>query len=258
MGVTGAAVATTLGRGTGVAYLIVTLLRRKKRLEIRARHLRLVPAAMRSMLRISINASFQTLVETASWLGLVRILSGFGSAALAGYTIAIRVAIFALLPSWGLSNAAATLVGQNLGAREPDRAERSVTLIAGYNVLFLALVGLALAAVPGPIVRLFTDDANVIPVATECLRTVALGFLFYGYGMVAIQAFNGAGDTATPLWVNLGCFWLFKIPFAYLLAHSFGLGPRGVFIAITAAYTAQAFSAGLLFRRGTWKTRVLA
>lgn len=258
MGVLGAGVATTISRGVGVAYQLFTLIRGRGRLALARKHLVLRMSLMVEVVRLAATASLQTLIETASWLGLVRILASFGSAALAGYTIAMRVAIFAMLPAWGLAMSAATLVGQNLGANEPERAERSVSTIAKYNVSFLGGVGVILAVIPGPIVSVFTTDAAVAPYAADSLRIVALGFFFFGYGMVAVQAFNGAGDTTTPLLVNIACFWMFKIPMAYLLARSFGMGPRGVFIAIAAAYTFQAVVAGLLFRRGRWKTMTIA
>jgi putative MATE family efflux protein len=257
MGVVGAAVATTVSRGVGVAYQLFTLARGRGRLVLARKHFVLRMSLMREILRLAAAASLQTLIETASWLGLVRILSTFGSAALAGYTIAMRVAIFAMLPSWGLAMSASTLVGQNLGAGEPERAERSVATVARYNVAFLGSVGLLLAAFPGPIVSIFTSDAAIAPYAAESLRIVALGFLFFGYGMVAVQAFNGAGDTTTPLLVNLASFWLFKIPLAYVLSRVMGMGPRGVFVSIAAAYSLQAIVAGLLFRRGRWKTVVV-
>jgi Na+-driven multidrug efflux pump len=210
---------------------------------------------MVALLRLAGNATLQTLIETASWLGLVRILAGFGSAALAGYTIAIRLAIFALLPSWGMANAAATLVGQNLGAGKPDRAERSVWITALYNFLFLGAIGVLFASLPEPIVRWFTTEPDVVPIAVDCLRIVALGFVFFAYGMVMVQSFNGAGDTTTPTLINLVCFWMIKIPLAYFLASAVGMGPRGVLIAITCAYCTQTVAALLLFRRGRWKTK---
>jgi Na+-driven multidrug efflux pump len=192
-------------------------------------------------------------IETTSWVGLVRILADFGSAALAGYTIAIRVAIFALLPSEGMANAAATLVGQNLGAGRADRAERSVWVVGLYNFLFLGLVSIGFLTLSGPIVRVFTSDPAVMAYGVDCLQIIALGFFFFAYGMVIVQAFNGAGDTATPTLLYLVCFWAFKIPAAYVLAIPAGLGPGGVFVAITAAYSALALGGVICFRQGRWK-----
>lgn len=255
LGVFGAAVATTLGRGIGVAYQLSLLLRRSGRLQVHWHHLRPHADVQKSLINLSSTGTLQALLETASWLGLVRILSTFGSVALAGYTIAMRVAMFVLLPSWGLSNAAATLVGQNLGASKPERAERAVWVVGAYNFVFLGLVGLVLTLAPQPILRFFAEDPAELAIASNCLRIVALGFLFYAYGMVLVQAFNGAGDTRTPTILNLCCFWFFKIPIAYVLALSFGLGPNGVFIAITCAYSALALLALWLFRRGRWKTQ---
>jgi len=255
MGVAGAAVATTVSRGIGVAYQVSMLKRGRSRLAIRARHLRPRPKLIVEIFRLSSTASLQVLIETASWLGLVRILSSFGSQALAGYTIAMRVVTFALLPSWGLANAAATLVGQNLGASEPERAERSVRAIARYNILFLGTIGAVFALAPHVVVRLFTHDGEVATYGADCLRIVAVGFVVFAYGMVMLQAFNGAGDTITPMLVNLGSFWFVKIPIAYVLADVLGLGPRGVFFAITLAYSAQSIVSAVLFRRGRWKTK---
>lgn len=255
MGVTGAAVATTIGRGSGVLYQMAALSRGGGHFTLGRRHLHFDLPVTLHLLRISGIGVLQTLIESASWLGLVRILAGFGSAALAGYTIAIRVAIFALLPSFGFANAAATLVGQNLGAGQPERAERSVWTAAFYNFVFLGTVSVAFVTLPGPIVRFFSSDPAVIAFGVDCLRIVALGFLFYAYGFVVAQAFNGAGDTTTPMLLNFFCFWLFKIPAAYLLAVTAGLGPRGVFISITAAYSTLAVAGGVLFRRGRWKNR---
>ena len=255
MGVTGAAVATTIGRSIGVVYQLALLFSRSGRLQLRLGHLVPQRQVIEGLLRVSSTGTFQTLLETASWLGLVRILSTFGSLALAGYTIAMRIAIFALLPSFGMANAAATLVGQNLGAGKPDRAARAVWVVGFYNFLFLGVVGVFFTAFPEPIARFFTSEPAELAYAVSCLRIVALGFLFYAYGMVLVQAFNGAGDTRTPTLLNLLCFWFFKIPAAYALALSFGLGPNGVFISITAAYSLLAVLAVLLFRRGNWKTQ---
>jgi len=192
-----------------------------------------------------------------SWIGLVRILSTFGSAALAGYTIAIRVVIFALLPSWGLSNAAATMVGQGLGAKKPERAEQAVWIAANYNAVFLTVVGVIFYVGANFLVGLFTGEADVATFAVSCLRIVSLGFPLYAYGMVLTQSFNGAGDTWTPTWLNLLCFWLWEIPLAWALAHVLGFGPRGVFISITVAFCTLALASAAIFKRGRWKLRVV-
>ncbi|MEP6692726.1 MAG: MATE family efflux transporter [Gemmatimonadaceae bacterium] len=255
LGVVGAAVATNIGRGTGVLFALSRLMHSGSRVGIRRRHLALDPAVMLRMLRLSASGTLQVLIGSASWIGLIRIVSSFGSAALAGYTIGIRVILFALLPSWGLSNAAATMVGQGLGAKKPDRAERAVWIAASYNVLFLGIVGLVFVVLARPIVTVFTRDPAVQPFAIDCLRYVASGFLFYAYGMVITQSFNGAGDTQTPTLLNLFIFWLFEIPLAYALSVSIGLGARGVFIAIPVAFSALAVASALIFRRGTWKLK---
>jgi putative MATE family efflux protein len=255
MGVAGAAVGTNIGRGIGIAYQLVSLLRAGRRITIVPRQLRFHPGKALTLLRLGATATLQTLIETLSWAALVRLLATFGSAALAGYTIAMRIAIFALLPAWGMSNAAATLVGQNLGAGQPERAERSVWLVGLYNLGFLGAVGLLFVLLPEPIVRAFTTDREVVWVGVECLRTIAFGFLFFAYGMVFVGAFNGAGATNTPTLINVVCFWLIKIPLAYLLAERLGLGPRGVFIAVTIAYGVQTLTALVIFKRGRWKLR---
>jgi putative MATE family efflux protein len=255
LGVTGAAIATTIGRGTGVLYQLYRLWRGDARVAIRRAQLKLQPVVMRTMLRLSGTGTLQVFIGTASWIGLVRIISSFGSEAIAGYQIAIRVIVFALLPSWGVANAAATLVGQGLGAGQPERAERAVWLAGFYNMLFLGAVGALFVAFAEPIVRVFTRDPAIAPIAVLCLRTISYGFLFYAYGMVITQSFNGAGDTWTPTWINLACFWLWEIPLAYLLARHAGLGPRGVALAVTIAFSTVAVVSALLFRRGRWKLR---
>lgn len=252
MGVVGAAVATTFSRALGVGYQLVMLRRGSSRMALRREHFRVDREVLSETLRVSSTAALQVLVETASWLGLTRILATFGSAALAGYTIAMRVAIFAMLPAWGLASAAATLVGQNLGAKEPGRAKESVRTVARYNVAFLGSVGVALVALPAFFVQYFTKDPAVLALGADCLRIAALGFPCFAYGMVSIQAFNGAGDTLTPMALNAVCFWLCKIPLAYLLGVRLGLGPRGVFFAIMGAYTAQAVGGFVLFKSGRW------
>jgi putative MATE family efflux protein len=215
-------------------------------------HLAVAWPVVHDLTKIGVPAAMQVLVETASWLGLVRIISTYGSLAVAGYTIAMRIALFALLPPWGLATAAATLVGQNLGANEPERARRTVWTIAGYNLAILAPVGLAFALAPKAAIAFFTDDPTTTLYAADCLRIVAVGFIVFAFGMVAVQAFNGAGDTKTPMIVNIVSFWFIKLPLAWLLAKVVGLGPHGVFLAITIAYAIQGVLAGALFQRGSW------
>ncbi len=210
---------------------------------------------MAQIARLSGSATVQSLVGTASWIGLVRIISTFGSAALAGYAIGIRVVVFALLPSFGMSNAAATMVGQALGAGNPERAEEAVWKAGLYNLCFLGGIGAHFVLFAPALVSLFTRDPAVAVHAVSCLRIVASGFLFYAYGMVLTQSFNGAGDTFTPTLINLVVFWLWEIPLAYVLAIHFGLGPRGVFWSITIAFSTLAVVSAVLFRRGKWKTR---
>ena len=255
MGVAGAAMATNIGRGTAVLYQIVTLVRGRGRVRVGLRHLRLDLRTMQSVVRLSGLGTFQILVGTASYVGLVRIISIFGSAALAGYTIGMRVIIFALLPAFGLSNAAATMVGQNLGAGRPDRAEKAVWTAARYNMIFLGTVGIGFLFGAPYLTGIFTSDPLVQPMATACLRVVSLGFVFYACGMVLTQSFNGAGDTWTPTVLNLFIFWLWEIPLAWWLSTQGGFGAHGVFIALTVAYSTLAVVSAILFRRGTWKTR---
>lgn len=253
LGVTGAAVATTIGRGTGVLYQMYCLARKSRRVRIERRHLLLSLPIMAQLIRLSGTGTFQVLVSTASWIGLVRVIATFGSEALAGYTIAIRVVLFALLPAWGLANAAATMVGQNLGARKPERAEQAVWRSGAYNLGFLGLTGLLFFLFAPPLIGAFTSDPLVGRYAVDGLRIIAIGFPFYAYGMVLTQSFNGAGDTWTPTLINLGCFWLGELPMAWLLAIRFGVGPRGVFIAIAVAFSVLAVVSALIFRRGRWK-----
>ena len=255
LGVTGAAVATTIGRGVGAAYALSRLVRQGGRVRVEGRHFALDPALMARMVRMSGSVTFQILVATSSWIGLVRIVSTFGSAVLAGYTIGMRVIMFALLPAFGMSNAAATMVGQALGAGNPRRAEQSVWQAGRYNLYFLGGVGVLFLALAPAIVGLFTQDPAVAPWGVACLRTVALGFPMYAYGMVLGQSFNGAGDTWTPTWLNLICFWIFELPLAWLLAVRLDMGPKGAFIAVTAAFSLIAVLNAVLFRRGGWKTK---
>ena len=255
MGVTGAAVGTTIGRWSGVLYQLAYLTRGRGRITVRAQHLRPQPEAMKTILRLSGVGMFQNFIGTASWMGLVRILTGFGSAAVAGNTIGIRIIMFALLPSFGVSNAAATLVGQNLGAGKPERAEEAAWTAGRYNTMCLVAVGLAFLLFAPQLIGLFSSDPEVIPYGVSCLRIVSAGFLFYGYGMVLTQSFNGAGDTRTPTFINLFCLWCFEIPLAWLLAYPLGFGPTGVFIAVAVAFSLLALVSGWLFKQGWWKTK---
>ena len=257
LGIVGAAIATNIGRGTGALFALTRLVRRSGRFQVQRKHLRIEPSIMWRMIRLSATGTFQVFIGMASWMGLVRIISSFGSDAVAGYTFGIRVILFALLPSWGMANAAATMVGQALGAGNPDRGERAVWKAGFYNMIFLGIVGLLFIFFAPQIIWFFTDDPNVTRYGVDCLRIVAYGFLFYAYGMVIGQSFNGAGDTWTPTVINLFVFWLWEIPLAYALSVVFGLGPRGVFIAITIAFSTLAVVSGLVFRRGRWKRKLV-
>ena len=254
LGVAGAAVGTTIGRGCGVLYQLYHLTRPGGRLRVQRRHLGLDMPVMRGILRISGTAMFQNFVATASWMGLMRILNSFGSAAVAGNTIGIRIILFALLPSFGVANAAATLVGQNLGAHKPERAEEAAWKAAWYNTAFLGAIGAVFLLFAPQLLAIFTDDATVAAYGIRCLRIVAAGFLFYGFGMTLTQAFNGAGDTRTPTLIHLVSLWILEIPLAWTLAHPFGFGPTGVFIAVSVAFSTLALLSAWLFRRGTWKS----
>jgi putative MATE family efflux protein len=256
LGVTGAAVATTFGRGAGALLAFSRLLKPGSRIDIHLRHLRLDPSLIKRMARMAWSAAVQFLIGMGSWIALVRLLSTFGSAVLAGYTIGIRVVLFALLPASGLANAAATMVGQALGARKPDRAEESVRIAGLYNTIVLSAVGVLLAVFAPAVARLFTNETDVIPYATSALRLIAIGFPFYGWGMVVSQALNGAGDTKTPTWLNFFVFWCWEIPLAWG-ARELGLGTAGIFVAITIAFSTYAVAGWLLFRRGTWKRAVV-
>lgn len=257
MGIVGAAIATNIGRGSGALYAFSRLIRKGGRFEIRRSHFHLEPAIMLRLVRISGTGTFQVFIGMASWIGLVRIMSSFGTDVVAGYVVGIRVILFALLPSWGMSNAAATMVGQALGAKKPDRAERAVWKAGFYNVIFLGIVGLIFVLFAQQIIGLFTHDPRVVPYGVDCLRIVASGFLFYAYGMVLTQSFNGAGDTWTPTIINLFVFWLWELPLAYVLAVVLGIGPRGVFLAIMIAFSTLAIVSALIFRRGRWKTKLV-
>ena len=255
LGVTGAAVGTTIGRGIGVLFAAWYLFGKGGRITVRGENWTFNPQLLWKLIKLSSTAVLQLIIATASWSALVRVVAGFGSEAIAGYVIGLRVTMFALLPALGLSNAAATLVGQNLGAGKPERAEASVWKAAFFNAAFYGTIGLIFIFFAHPIIGIFTEEATVLAYGTDCLRIVAYGFVFYGFGMVLETAFNGAGDTWTPTYLNLFVFWLFEIPLAYLLAYHFELGPNGVFWSITIAFSVLAIVSALLFRRGKWKTK---
>jgi putative MATE family efflux protein len=254
LGLTGAAVATTIGRGMGVAYQFWGL-SRGRRLRVRGSDVRLDLRIVRSLLRISGGGVGQLLVSQASYIGLIRILAGFGTAVLAGYVVAIRVVIFIIMPAWGLSNAAATLVGQNLGARKPKRAERAVYVTGAWNMLFMSVITVLFVTFASQIIAPFVADPESHAAGTSALRIISYGYVFYAWGMVMLQAFNGAGDTATPTKLNFVIFWLFQLPLAWMLARTLGLGPVGVYWAIAIAYSLSAVIGILLFRRGRWKEK---
>lgn len=255
LGVTGAAVATTTGRGLAVLFQFWMLFGARHRVQIKRRHMRLDWKLIRHIFAVSAGGIGQNIIATASWIFLMRIISGFGSAVVAGYTVAIRIIIFTLLPSWGLSNAASTLVGQNLGADKPERAEKSVWATTIVNLIFQGLVGILFISYPSFFVGLITSEKDVIPFAAESLRIISYGFFFYGIGMVMTQAFNGAGDTNTPTVINFFCFWILELPLAVLLSYTLGFRESGVYYSIVVAESCIAIVAFLLFRRGKWKEK---
>lgn len=257
MGVTGAAVATTIGRGIGVIYQLYYLFGIKGRLRVQLRHLQLAVDVLLKLLRVSLGGILQFLIATASWLILMKIVARYGSTAIAGYIIAIRIIDFTILPAWGLGNAASTLVGQNLGAGSPERAEQSTWQAAKYNLIFMLTVALVFIFFAESLIAIFTTDPIAIRYGVDCLRIVSYGYGFFAIGMVMVQAFNGAGDTTTPTWINFFCYWLLQIPLAYCLAVQFQFGPRGVFIAILVAETVLAITGVIVFRQGRWKLKVV-
>lgn len=255
LGIKGAAIATTTGRGIAVLYQFMILFFGNKRISLSVRHLRIDLRVIVKLLKLSFGSIGQNLIGTSSWIALVRIISEFGSEIVAGYTIAIRIISFTILPSWGISNAAATLVGQNLGAKKPERAERAVMITGWVNMILLGTVGLIYVLFPAPFIKLFISDPLVIKAGTECLRIVSIGFISYGFGMVLVNSLNGAGDTSTPLKINIFAFWMLEIPLAWFLAIRSGMGEQGVFTAIVIAETVMTITAYIIFRRGKWKLK---
>jgi len=254
MGIKGAALATTIGRGTAVIYQFYLFLKGRGRVKIITKAVKLNLKVMYNLFKVSLGGIGQSLVATISWVGMVRIIAEFGSNALAGYTIAIRVIIFALMPSWGISNAAATLVGQNLGAKKPDRAERAVWITGYVNMVLLGLVSLVFIFFPEFFIRLFINDTEVIKSGAKGLQIISMGYIFYAMGMVMVQSFNGAGDTRTPTLINIVCFWMIEIPLALVLSKLVFHNENGVFTAIVISESLMTLIAIYLFRKGKWKT----
>ncbi|GAB5550922.1 MAG: MATE family efflux transporter [Saprospiraceae bacterium] len=254
LGLTGAAVATMIGRGVGVSYQLYILLSGASVIKMAARHLKVSFKILVRLAKVSLNGAWQFLISSISWIFMMRIIADFGSESVAGYTIAIRLIIFTILPSWGLSNAAATLVGQNLGAKEPERAEKSVWQAGFYNTIFLLVVSVIFIAFARPLISLFSDIPTVIEAGVTALRIICVGYVFFSYGMVVSQSFNGAGDTFTPMVVNIICFWFIQIPLGFFLAKNLGWGLPGVCWAIVISETFLAAIVIVLFRRGKWKS----
>lgn len=257
LGVTGAAVSTTTGRSIGILFQIYILWRSRGRIQIRREHIRIDFKVLTNILRISGNGVLQFMIATASWVVMVRLIQSFGSAATAGYTVAIRIVIFSILPSWGLGSAAATLVGQNLGARQPDRAEQAVWRAGFFNMIFLGAVSLVFLVFAPQLVGIFSRDPAVIAIGANCLRIICLVYVLYAYAMVIIQAFNGAGDTFTPTIINLLCFWVMQLPLAFLFSRRLHLGPNGIFLAVLSTEIVFSILSISVFRMGRWKTKVV-
>ncbi|MBV9963269.1 MAG: MATE family efflux transporter, partial [Parafilimonas sp.] len=253
-GLTGAAMATTTGRGIGVCFQLYHLFKGKSSIQIHRKHLNIDWSIIKSLIKIASPATLQFIIGSCGWIVIARLVAQTGqSAASAGYQTAIRVVIFFILPAWGMGNAAATLVGQNLGAKELKRAEQSVYKAAKYNAIFMGTVSIIFLTLASPIIWFFTNDQQVHDIAVQALRIITSGYIFYGIGMVMGSAFNGAGDTWTPTWINLFCFWIFQIPFAYILTITLHMGPLGSFISIPVAYALVTIVTFIYFRRGKWK-----
>lgn len=257
LGVTGAAVSTLIGQSCGVLYQGYLLAHGTGHIRIASEHLRLAPKVIGTLLRVSSTGIIQFVIAHTSWVLLVRFISSFGSIALAGYTIAMRIFFFLVLPAWGMSGAAATMMGQNLGAGKPERAQRAVFLTGGYNAIYLLVITLLMVGFPGPIVSVFTDDPAISSYATDCLRIIGFGNVIYAYGMVMVQAFNGAGDTVTPTFINIVGFWLCQVPLAWALAFHFHMKVRGVFAAIPLSEAFITLLGLVMFLRGAWRHKTI-
>ena len=257
LGVTGAAVSTSIGRSIGVLFQLYMLSKGSAHLEILKKHLVARLKVMWNILEVAGVGVLQLLVATASWLVMVRMVQSFGSQATAGYTVAIRIVIFSTLPSWGLGSAAATLVGQNLGAKQPERAEQAVWRASFFNAVFLAVVSVAFFIFAPQLVALFSNDPQVIRYGASCLRIISVCYVLWAYGEVVVQAFNGAGDTWTPTLINLFVYWVVQLPVAYFLSFRFGFGPNGVYYAILLAEMLLSIIAIYVFRLGRWKEKVI-
>ena len=253
-GVEGAAIATTIGRGTAVIAQLLVLFFGAGKIKLAVKDLVIRVAVMVNLIKVSLGGIGQFIIGTSSWVFLMRIMSEFGSEVLAGYTIAIRIMMFTLMPAWGMSNAAATLVGQNLGAKQPERAEKSVWITSKYCAYFMGSVSLVYIFFAPTFLGWFSENTLVVENGALCLQIIAAGYIAYAYGMVVIQSFNGSGDTKTPTYVNFVCFWLFQLPFAYIMAITLDFGPVGVFAAITLAEVLIAIVGVWLFKKGKWKT----
>ncbi len=257
MGIEGAAISTIIGRGAGVLYQVYHLFGGKHIIRMGLRHMNLVKDVTLRLLSVGWNGAAQYLIASASWIFLVRIIADFGPSALAGYTISIRVIIFTILPAWGIANAASTLVGQHLGAKQPEQAEQAAWLASRYTMFFMLIVAIIYITMATPIISLFDTTPEVVRVGAQSLQIISLGYIFFAYGMVLSQAFNGAGDTRTPMILNLICFWLVEIPLAWCLASFFEWGPRGVFIAVAISESLVAVFSIVIFRKGWWKATVI-
>lgn len=253
-GVEGAAIATTIGRSTGVVFQLYNLFKGSSIIKLAMENVVIRFKTITEIVKVSIGGMGQFLIESASWIFLVRVVSIFGTEAIAGYQTSFRIIVFTILPAWGMSNAAATLVGQNLGAKKPERAEQSVWRTAKYSMIFLVLVSIVFFTLSDPIIGIFTQEKAVVDVAKTSIKIICLGYLFFAYGMVISQAFNGAGDTRTPMIINVFVFWIFQIPFAYVLSVMMDLRETGVFISIAVAHSLHAIVCVLIFRKGKWKS----